>query len=73
MILLNSELQMLLYSILSTKGDKERFAMAQRIRSFYQNGSSGDGAFDTAVRRAFNKQVENVDSVIKNPSLLIGG
>lgn len=62
---------LILFGLLSALDEDKRKTIANRVDQLYQHGSSGDGAFDTAVRRAFNKEVEEAASIIQNPFLLV--
>jgi len=62
---------LLLFAILSNVSKEEQQKMTARISQLYQPGSCGDGAFDTAVRRAFNDEVSNAIDIVNNPYTLV--
>lgn len=64
---------LILYAILSNMSEIDRENLRDQLDSFYQHGSSGDGIFDTRVRRALNKEVENAQAIISTPSILMTG
>ena len=69
----NTTTEILLFSLLTSLTSENRKAMVRRIEGLHQNGSCGDGNYDTAVRRAFNKEVETAAAIATNPYSLMSG